>query len=121
MDKWRAIDNFWNSFGIPAYDENSVPEDAVMPYITYNASTASFEQPISLNASIYYKSTSWTEISQKADQIAEYIGKSYLPVKLDDGYLVITKSAAFSQRLAGESDSIRRMYILIDVEFYTEV
>ena len=36
MDKQQAIHGFWSSFGITAYDENSVPDDAELPYITYN-------------------------------------------------------------------------------------
>ena len=40
-NKWQAIDRFWNSFGIPAYDESSVPQGATMPYITYHAEVAS--------------------------------------------------------------------------------
>ena len=36
MNKEQAIHFFWSQFGLPAYDENSVPDDAQMPYITYN-------------------------------------------------------------------------------------
>ena len=27
MNKAQALDQFWNGFGIPAWDENTVPED----------------------------------------------------------------------------------------------
>jgi hypothetical protein len=39
MDKEQAIQNFWSQFGIPAYDENSVPDDLRYPFITYSVST----------------------------------------------------------------------------------
>lgn len=32
----RGIYTFLSGFGVPVYDENSVPEDAVFPYMTYN-------------------------------------------------------------------------------------
>ena len=70
MDKWQVLDRFWNSFGIPAYDENSVPEDAVMPYITYSAVVSSFENPIPLAGYIWYHSTRWDDASLKAEEIA---------------------------------------------------
>lgn len=92
-----------------------------MPYITYYADVASFEQPISLNASLWYRSVSWEAISKKADEIAQYIGVSYKAIKLDDGYMVISKGTPFAQRLAGDNDSIRHIYLLIDTEFCTEV
>lgn len=121
MDKWQTVDAFWNSFSLPAYDENTVPDDAVMPYVTYAASVDSFERPFTMTGSIWYHDTSWTGISQKADEIAQYIGPSYKAVKLDKGYMVLTKGTPFAQRMADEDDSVRRMYIMVDVEFYTEV
>ena len=121
MDKWQAIDAFWNSFGLPAYDENTIPDNASMPYITYVADVSSFEQPITLIGSIWYRNTSWATVSHKADDIAQYIGTSYKAIKLNDGYMVLTKGTPFAQRMADEDDSVRRMYIMIDVEFYTEV
>lgn len=121
MNKWQAIDAFWNGFSLPAYDENTVPDDATMPYITYAASEASFEQPITLTGSIWYRSTLWDAISCKASEIAQYIGPSYKAVKLDDGYMVLTKGTPFAQRMADEDDSVRRMYVMIDAEFCTEV
>lgn len=121
MDKWQAINAFWNSFNVPAYDENTVPDKAVMPYITYSATVSSFEQPITLIGSIWYRNTSWTDVSKKADEIAEYIGPSYRGIKLDDGYLVLSKAMPFAQRMADDDDSVRRMYIMVDAEFCTEV
>lgn len=121
MDKWQAVDAFWSGFSLPAYDENSVPDNATMPYITYAAVTSSFEQPITLTGSIWYRSTSWTDISKKADEIARFIGVSYKAIKLDDGYMVLSKGNPFAQRMADEDDSVRRMYLMIDTEFCTEV
>ena len=80
MDKWQAIDKFWNSFGIPAYDENTVvtgDNSPTPPYITYNAVTSRVGQEISLTASIWYRGYSWKEVSEKANEIAEAIGYGY--------------------------------------------
>ncbi len=120
-NKWQTLDDFWNGFGIPAYDENSVPDEAEMPYITYGAVVSNFENPITLLASIWYRETSWKNISDLADRIAQYIGKSYKAIKIDGGYLVLTLGSPFAQRMADEDDSVRRMYLMVDTEFYTEV
>ena len=123
MDKWQAIHNFWNSFGIPAYDENSVDtgENAPpMPYITYNAGIGALDQVLSLTASIWYESSSWTEISKKADEIAEAIGTGYKIYTLDKGFLWITRGQPFAQRMSDPtSDNIRRIYIITNAEFLT--
>lgn len=120
-NKWQTLDDFWNGFGIPAYDENSVPDEAQMPYITYNAVVSNFENPITLLASIWYRETSWKNISNLADRIAQYIGSSYRAIKIDGGYIVLTLGSPFAQRMADEDDSVRRMYLMVDTEFYTEV
>ena len=77
MDKSQAIDNFWNRFGIPAYDENTVPQDAPLPRITYNVETDSLDNPVGMNASLWYRSRSWKDISKKAEEIGEYITKMF--------------------------------------------
>lgn len=123
MDKWQAIDAFWNSFDIPAYDENTVAtggDSPQMPYITYNAVSGSVGQNLSLTASLWYKGYSWEDISRKADQIAEAIGYGYTLVDVDGGYVYITKGQPFAQRMNDpEDDSIRRIYIILDAEFLT--
>ena len=43
MDKSQAVHDFWSSFGLTAYDENAVPDNAQMPYITYSVVTDSLE------------------------------------------------------------------------------
>ena len=43
MTAEQTLHSFWSSFGLTAYDENSVPDDAVLPYITYSVSYDSFD------------------------------------------------------------------------------
>ena len=123
MDKWQAINTFWNSFGIPAYDENSVDtgENAPSyPYITYQAQIGALNQVLSLSASIWYRSSSWTDASNKADEIAEAIGTGYKIIEVDGGYLWITRSQPFAQRMNDPSDDkIKRVYIMANAEFLT--
>ena len=117
MDKWRAIQHFWEGFGIPAYDENSVPQDAVAPYITYSAQIASIDSPIMLTASIWYRSTSWRDISQKAEQIANSLNKC---MRTDTGFLWLTRGSPFAQRMNDEDETVKRIYINVMAEFFTE-
>lgn len=119
-DKWQAINEFWNSFGLTAYDELSVPDDAEMPYITYSASVSNFENPIPISASVYYRSTSWVAISHKADEISAAIGSYYLQ-KIDGGYMFIDRGSPFAQRMSDPNDDMmKRIYISLMVEFFTE-
>ena len=122
MTKGQAIQKFWESFGLTAYDETSVPDDAPFPYITYQVHTSSLDGLCITNASIWYRSYSWKEISEKTEQISKAIAQMNPPsVKIDGGRLFITKGVPFAQRMRDESDdAIRRMLLNVNYEFLTE-
>lgn len=116
-NKWTALDTFWGRFGIPAYDENTVPDGATMPYITYQASITEFDEKIQLTASLWYYSTLWNEISQKASEIEAFIGGGHSE-PYTGGRLWITKEYPFAQRMSEPGSSMtRRIVMLIGVEF----
>ncbi len=127
-DKWTAIQSLWSSFGLPAYDENTVPDEVwdeaqqkmipiEPPYITYAASVADFDTMVYLTASIWYRSSSWAEVSQKAEEISNLIGGG-MGVPYDGGRLWVVKASPFAQRLADESDGqIRRIVLQTTGEF----
>ena len=116
-DKWTAIHTLWNSFGLTAYDENTVPDTATLPYITYSASIGDLDEMVYLTASIWYRSSSWAEVSQKAEEISDLIGGG-LGVSYDGGRLWVVKASPFAQRLADETDSmIRRIILQVTGEF----
>ena len=121
MNKDQALNTFWNSFDIPAYDQYSVPDRSSFPYITYQATTDSLGNVLNLSASLWYRETGWKNISDKADEIAKAIGYSYNKTKIDDGYMVIYKGVPFASRMNDPSDDlIKRIVLNISVEFLTK-
>jgi hypothetical protein len=119
MNKAQAINEFWNSFGLPAYDENSVPDDAKLPYITYSVETGKLDDSISMTGDIFYNDTSWKDITLKADEIAQAFEYGHVLMKIDNGYLAIYQGSPFSQRIGQDDDYIRRIYIILQAEFLT--
>ena len=75
MDKAQAIDRFWNSFDLPAYDENSVPDDAKMPYITYSLTVDNLDSPVTLSGNLWYRSESWKDITLKSEEISKKVSE----------------------------------------------
>lgn len=120
MDKAQAIHEFWSSFELPAYDESSVPDNAVMPYITYNVVTDGMGSVLPLHGSLWYRTTSWESISKKAEDIAQALGENgYLIKKIDDGYVWMQKGRPFAQRMTDEDEQVRRIYVNVTAEFLT--
>ena len=120
MNKVQTLHEFWNSFGVPAYSAETVPDTAVMPYITYEVATDSIGYTTNMIASIWFRSYSWSAITELAEEIAEYIVNMYpATVKIDGGRLYITKGTPFAQRISDEDDAIRRIVLSIDAEYLT--
>ena len=120
MTKAAAIYQFWNSFGLTAYEENTVPDDATFPYITYQLVTDSFDREIPLTASLWYRSESWTEINAKTEEISQKISRGGKIISCDGGIIWLKRGQPFAQNMGDESDNlIRRKYLNITAEFMT--
>ena len=120
MTKAAAIYQFWSSFGLTAYEENTVPTDATFPYITYQLVTDSFDREIPLTASLWYRSESWTGINAKTDEISQKISRGGKIISCDGGAIWLKRGQPFAQSMGDESDDlIKRKYLNITAEFMT--
>ena len=120
MDKWQAQQEFWSSFGLPAYDEQvSFTEDdqPAFPHITYQSFGGNLGQIATLSASLWYKGKKQAQIKQKASEIERYI-EEMLPIPTDDGYLKINtpNGTSFAQPAASGDDNIQRMVLTVEAE-----
>ena len=120
MTKAAAIYQFWNSFGLTAYEENSVPDEAQFPYITYQLVTDSFDREIPLTASLWYRSESWAGINAKTEEISQKISRGGKIIACDGGAIWLKRGQPFAQSMGDESDDlIKRKYLNITAEFMT--
>ena len=120
MTKAAAIYQFWSSFGLTAYEENTVPTDAAFPYITYQLVTDSFDREIPLTASLWYRSESWTVINAKTEEISQKISRGGKIIACDGGAIWLKRGQPFAQSMGDESDNlIKRKYLNITAEFMT--
>ncbi len=118
MDKMQALDSFWGGFGLMAYDQNTVPDDAALPYITYEAASDDFGNSVQLNASIWYRSASWAGASRMEEHIAKSIGRGGVMIPFEGGAMWIRKGTPWAQRMSDPNDDmIRRVVLQITAEF----
>ena len=121
--KAATIYEFWNSFNLTAYEENSVPtgEDAPkFPYITYQLVTDSLGNEVAMTASLWYRSESWTAINAKTEEISKAIGRGGTFTPCDGGAIWIKRGTPFAQNMGDESnDLIKRKYLNLTAEFIT--
>lgn len=119
MDNEQAYKAFWASFGLNSYDENTVPESASLPYITYEYAENDFDDgEIALTANLWDGGKSWGYLTKIVDNIKHAIGYGGITLKTDEGYIWIKRRSPFAQRTADPNDNIRRIMLNISVEFF---
>ena len=123
MTKAAAIYDFWTGFGLPAFEENSVPtgEDApAFPYVTYQLITDSFGGGVAMTASLWYRDSSWVNANAKADEISEAIGYGGNIIGRDGRAIWLKRGQPFAQRMGDASDKkIKRISINIEAEYFS--
>ena len=120
MTKQEALYKFWSGFGLPAYEQNNVPYDVIMPYITYSESIGSIGDTPTMTASLWYfdEDDSRNDIVAKTNEIDEAIGLGGMTVKYDNGLLWVVKGTPFAQAMDDPQDTrIKRMVLNISAEF----
>lgn len=117
MTPLQALNNFWNGFNWPAYDESTVPDEAQLPYITYEASEDFFGQTVVQTCSLWDRSFSWKDLTEKEQEIAEAIGRGGLQLPCDGGTIWIKRASPWAQRVPSGDPDIRRIALNLELEF----
>lgn len=127
MTKAGAINKFFSSFGLPAYEENFVYAMAmqgqapVFPYLTYEGKTDFFgELDTDISFSLWYRDDDLTAINAKSQQISAAIGRVGRLLDCDGGKILIQRSQPWGQNMGDDSDDmIKRNLHSLSVRFYT--
>ena len=115
-----ALYTFFSGFTIPAYAEDSVPDGAALPYITYQIAVPEWENTVSLYARVWYRSASFAAISAKVGEIDAAIGPGAV-VPFDGGSIWIYKGTPFAQFMPQPGDlTLKCMYLNMSMQAITE-
>ena len=121
MTKEQALHQFFNSFGIVGHRNTSVPDDAIFPYLTYDAPISSFEEdPVSITTNLYYYTDSEADPDAKAEEIRNAIGMGGKILPCDGGAIWLKWGSPWCQSLVDDTNAnIKRRYINITAEYLT--
>lgn len=121
MDKQQALYNFWhNATGLPCYESGSVPDNAQLPYCTYDTVIDSLDYAVPASASIWNRADSWATLDGIINAVSSYIDRGIL-VAMDNGRILINKGTPFAMRMDEENDKTIKGYsINIQIEFLTK-
>lgn len=118
MNTAAALYTFYSGFGLPAYAVGSVPETAVLPYITYSLVETDAGEAATHYAQVWYRSTSNAEILQKVDAIKTAIGQG-VRLQCDGGCVVIRPQTPLVQMMTElDRPENRSAYINLQINCY---
>jgi hypothetical protein len=126
MTPAAAIHSFLSGFGLTAYEVNSVPKDAEMPYLTYDPVIDYWQNETALQVNLWYRTTSNAVPNAKAKEIGDALNGGKL-LHCDNGAIWVKRGTPFVQSMADQNDarmagpndaSIKRRYINLSTEFF---
>ena len=116
----KALYTFFSSFGIPAYLQDAVPDNAKMPYITYALIEPEPMVSALFNASVWYRGTSINDLVEKVDEIRSAIWRG-LNIQTEGGalYLHMDTETPFCQIISDPNPETKRAYLTMIIHCNT--
>ena len=120
MTKGDALQSFFNSI-MPSYAESSVPDNATLPYLTYELITSSWNGgEVGLTVNMWFRTASEKEPNAAVDKLSNAIGLGGVQLPCDDGVIWLKRGSPWAQSLTDETDkTIKRRYINVTAEYLT--
>jgi len=119
MTQEAAVYRFFNSFGMPAYPSTAVPQDPVLPYLTYQPVSGYWEGTANITVQLWMRTESEAVINAKARQIGDAIGY-YRTLECDGGIIVMSRGDPFSVPASAQDEPVLKLRQLnVRLEFLT--
>lgn len=110
-----AIKTWASSFQLPAYATGSIPDPVTLPYISYPVVEPEWNQKASFYVQIWHRTTSNTELLEKADEIVSDIGIGKV-IDVPNGHIVIYPETPLVQVMV--DGDFRSAYINLSINAY---
>lgn len=112
-----ALKTFFSSFGLRAFVENNVPDNAATPYITYELREPEAGERSSLAARVWYIDTDFEAITEKVDEIKSALGCG-VSIHTDTGAIWLWPDNPFCQFQPPDEPKIKIAYLLLIIGSY---
>ncbi len=121
MTKGAALNQFFSSFGMPAYAATAVPDDVTFPYLTYELITSAWDGgEVGLTVNLWFYTESEAIPNAKAEELSRAIGLGGKILRCDGGAIWLKRGSPWCQSLSdATSPTIKRRYINISAEYLT--
>ena len=120
MTKGAALQAFFGGI-MTAYAASAVPDDATLPYLTYDLITSAWgDSEVGLTVNMWFRTTSEKEPNAAVDKLSKAIGLGGVQLQCDDGIIWLKRGSPWAQSLTDKTDkTIKRRYINVTAEYLT--
>ena len=120
MTKGAALQAFFGGI-MTAYAASAVPDDATLPYLTYDLITSAWgDGEVGLTVNMWFRTTSEKEPNAAVDKLSKAIGLGGVQLQCDDGIIWLKRGSPWAQSLTDGTDkTIKRRYINVTAEYLT--
>ena len=120
MTKGSALQSFFDGI-MPSYAASAVPDDATLPYLTYELITSAWNGgEVGLTVNMWFRTTSEKEPNAAVDKLSKAIGLGGVFLHCDDGIIWLKRGSPWAQSLTDATDkTIKRRYINVTAEYLT--
>lgn len=121
MTKDKALYTFFAGFGLDTYTQTSVPDDVILPYLTYEPIFSAWDGgEVGITVNLWYYTDSEAVPNAKAQEISNHIGLGGVMVPCDEGAIWIKRGVPWCQNITDDTNpNIKRRYIQVTAEFLT--
>ena len=113
----RALYEFFSGFGIPAYAENNVPDEAEKPYITYPIIETESLYSSPFYCRVWYRARDYGNLLQKVDAILEATSDG-VRIECDGGCVVLRPDTPRVQIQSDENPDYQYAYMVFQLNCY---
>ena len=117
----RALNTFFNGFGIPGYLEDNIPPAAFLPYLTYKPTIpGGWNETASFHARLWYPSKGGrAPILQTEDTISAALPRGGLTIKCEGGAILLDKDDKdWAQPLNNTPEGYLCEYLIFELTRY---
>ena len=122
MTKDKAIHAFFSAAipGVTAYPASSVPEDADLPYLTYETASGAFgEGEYAIGVNLWFQTESEAIPNGAAQTLSAHIGYGGKTIPCDGGYIWIKRGSPFMRAIPEPNYRLKRRFINLTAEDLT--
>lgn len=105
---------------LPAYPSAAVPDNAALPYLTYDASYGNFESgsvPVTVNMWFH---TACVDIPDAAAlELSGAVGFGGVRIRCDNGCIWLKRGTPFSRTMPTDDPNLKLCYVNLVAEFLT--